>query len=156
MPIVPSTRFFLFKAFLMRLAGLNVSPTARLVSSVRVKGIRNLEIGSNTFVGHNTLFIGAVDSHIKIGNNCDISSGVTFCTGSHEINTVYSDRIAGRGISGDIIVGNGCWIGLNSTILQNVKIGDMSIIAAGAVVCSDVPPFTIVGGVPAKVIRFLK
>ncbi|MCS0654754.1 CatB-related O-acetyltransferase [Cytobacillus firmus] len=53
-----------------------------------------------------------------------------------------------------IIIGNDVWIGLNVTILRGVKIGDGAIIASGAVVSKDVPPYAIVGGVPAKIIKY--
>lgn len=55
---------------------------------------------------------------------------------------------------GDIIVGNDVWIGYDAKILAGVTIGDGAIVAANAVVTKDVPPYAIVGGVPAKVIRF--
>lgn len=54
---------------------------------------------------------------------------------------------------GDIVVGNDVWIGFEAVILAGVKIGDGAIIGARAVVTKDVPPYTIVGGVPAKTIR---
>jgi len=54
---------------------------------------------------------------------------------------------------GDIIIGNDVWIGYEAVIMPGVKIGDGAIIATRAVVTKDVPPYTIVGGVPAKVIR---
>ena len=54
---------------------------------------------------------------------------------------------------GDIIVGNDVWIGYNATIMAGVKIGDGAIIAANSTVVKDVPPYTIVGGNPASVIR---
>jgi virginiamycin A acetyltransferase len=54
---------------------------------------------------------------------------------------------------GDIVVGNDVWIGYEAVILSGVKIGDGAIIGARAVVTKDVPPYTIVGGVPAKPIR---
>ena len=51
-------------------------------------------------------------------------------------------------------IGNDVWIGLNATILDGVTIGDGAIVAAGAVVTKDVPPYAVVGGVPAKIIKY--
>ncbi len=53
-----------------------------------------------------------------------------------------------------VIIGNDVWIGARATILEGVTIGDGAVIAAGAVVTKDVPPYAIVGGVPAKIIRY--
>lgn len=52
------------------------------------------------------------------------------------------------------IIGNDVWIGINSTILNNVVIGDGAVIGAGAVVTKDVSPYSVVGGVPARLIKF--
>ena len=54
---------------------------------------------------------------------------------------------------GDIIIGNDVWIGFEAVILSGVRIGDGAIIGARAVVTKDVPPYTIVGGIPAKLIK---
>ncbi|MDE6773391.1 MAG: CatB-related O-acetyltransferase, partial [Treponemataceae bacterium] len=56
-------------------------------------------------------------------------------------------------LKGDTVVGNDVWIGQNVTIMPGIRIGDGAIIGARAVVTKDVPPYTIVGGVPAKPIR---
>ena len=53
-----------------------------------------------------------------------------------------------------VIIGNDVWIGADVRILDGVKIGDGAVVAAGAVVTKDVPPYSIVGGIPAKIIRF--
>lgn len=52
------------------------------------------------------------------------------------------------------VIGNDVWIGANATILQGITIGDGAIVAAGSIVTKDVPPYAIVGGIPAKVIRY--
>ena len=52
-----------------------------------------------------------------------------------------------------IKIGNHVWIGSNSTVLSGVTIGEWAVVAAGAVVTKDVPPYTMVGGVPAKIIK---
>jgi acetyltransferase-like isoleucine patch superfamily enzyme len=54
------------------------------------------------------------------------------------------------------VIGKNVWIGANATILQGVTIGDNAVVAAGAVVNKDVPPMAVVGGVPAKIIRYIE
>ncbi|OTG86169.1 chloramphenicol acetyltransferase CAT [Acinetobacter sp. ANC 4558] len=56
--------------------------------------------------------------------------------------------------AGDTIIGDGCWIGSRAMIMQGVKLGEGAVIATGAVVTKDVPPYAIVGGVPAKIIKY--
>ena len=58
-----------------------------------------------------------------------------------------------QGTKGDVIIGNDVWIGRNVIILSGVKIGDGSVIGAGAVVAKEVPPYAIVAGNPAKIVR---
>ena len=74
------------------------------------------------------------------------------CT-THNVDN--SERRAGALRHESISIGNGCWIGTRATILPGVKIGGGSIIAAGAVITKDVDTNTLVGGVPAKMIRQL-
>ena len=88
-----------------------------------------------------------------IGDRCDIGPGVEFVPGSHTIGN--ASRRAGFGTAKPIFVGNGCWLGAKSIILGGVKIGDGCVVAAGAVVIHDVPPNTLVAGVPARVKRQL-
>lgn len=84
---------------------------------------------------------------ITIGNNVIISKGVTIRdSDNHSIN-------GEQNISAPIEIGDNVWIGLNVTILKGVKIGDGAVIAAGAVVTENVPEKSLVGGVPAKVIK---
>lgn len=86
--------------------------------------------------------------NIKIGNNVMISREVVIRdSDSHEIlNHNHNPTQA-------IVIGNNVWIGMRAVILKGVTIGDGSIVAAGAVVTKDVPAKTLVGGVPAKVIK---
>jgi len=84
---------------------------------------------------------------ITIGHGVAISSGVTIRdSDNHSIN-------GNPVISAPIVIEDHVWIGLNATILKGVRIGSGSVIAAGAVVTSDVPANSLVGGVPAKVIK---
>lgn len=86
-------------------------------------------------------------NNIKIGNKVFISEGVTIIDSDvHNINNRDN-------VSAPIVIGDNVWIGINATILKGVSIGDGAIIAAGSVVTKDVPPRTLVGGVPAKIIK---
>ena len=76
-----------------------------------------------------------------------ISFNVCIISGGHKVN---SRTFEGEHLP--IIIGDYVWVGVNATILKGVKIGDGAVVAAGAVVVEDVPPYTIVGGVPAKII----
>ena len=85
---------------------------------------------------------------ISVDHDTNISSYVKMITGSHDLDDPY--------FTADfkpIHVGHHCWLGTGATILQGVNIGDGAVVAAGAVVTKDVPPYTVVGGVPAKCIK---
>ena len=86
-------------------------------------------------------------SPILIGNNVSISHRVALMTGGHDFNHKNF-----AGVFKPIIIHDYVWIGVNATILQGVTIGEGAVVAAGAVVISDVPPYTVVGGVPARII----
>lgn len=107
---------------------------------------------------------------LKIGRYCSIACGskFLFTSGNHALASLSTytfpifyeewgldakDICGAWDNKGDIIVGNDVWIGFEAVILSGVTIGDGAIIGARAVVTKDVPPYTIVGGVPAKPIR---
>lgn len=107
-----------------------------------------------TFNGHNKL---------TIGDYCSIAPNVAFLVSAdHHIDTIstfpFYNNIMGssnEAISkGDIIVDDDVWIGYGATILSGVHIHQGAVVAAGAVVSRDVPPYTIVGGAPARVIKY--
>lgn len=148
--ILPATRLYCLKAYLWRLSGYKLEKNVRICSSAKLM-VFHLSIGKNTFIGHRTMILGG-DSTITIGKNCEISSNVMISSGTHNI-TPLSNKIAGAGYSKNITIGDGVWIGISSTILAGVRIGDMSIIAAGSVVNKDIPPYCIAGGVPCKPIK---
>ncbi len=90
---------------------------------------------------------------MKIGNNVRIAANTIIAASMHKFEridvTIISQGFEARGIT----IGNDTWIGASCRILDGVRIGKGAILAAGAVVTKDVPAYTIVGGVPAKVIR---
>jgi virginiamycin A acetyltransferase len=109
-----------------------------------------------------------IGDRLVIGRFCSIASGATFILngGNHLTETVssYPFAIFGSGWEnamperwphrGDIVIGNDVWIGFEATLMPGVQVGDGAVIAAKSVVVSDVPPYAVVGGNPARVIRF--
>ena len=86
---------------------------------------------------------------MEIGDGCLIGHQVVFATLNHDL--VPSKR--GNMFPAPIRLGKNVWVGSHATILAGVTVGDNAVIAAGAVVARDVPANTVVGGVPAKVIK---
>lgn len=147
MHILPETRCYRFKSRILKLCGVVVGKNVRVCSSVKVIGNGILEIGDNTFIGPQTFI--HVTSSVKIGKNCDISSKVTILNGSHEIDN-NSDHIAGRGISEDVIIGDGCWVCTNAVILGSSMIGNRCLVAAGAITKGKYENYKILKGTIAK------
>jgi len=87
---------------------------------------------------------------IKIGNRVAISPDVTFV--NHKPNWNFQEKYESLTGFGTIIIEDNCQIGINVTILPDVRIGPNSLVGAGSVVAKDVPPNTVAAGVPAKVI----
>lgn len=136
----------------------------------RGASVRGTQIGRYTYVGPNSNVHDA-----KIGNFTSIGENVRIITASHPTseyvstspalfstrgqtvrafveNDQYSEILELDGWSA--IVGNDVWIGDNVLIKGGVRIGDGAVLAMGAVVTKDVPPYAIVGGVPAKIIKY--
>lgn len=109
----------------------------------------DLEIGDRSGIGDNAYFIGKV----KIGDDVMMGANCAFIASNHNFDRTDIPMNQQGGNDLPIIVENNVWIGYRSTILAGVTIGEGSVIAAGAVVTKNVPPFTVVGGVPAKVIK---
>lgn len=108
-------------------------------------------------VMHNSL------NRLLIGSYCSIAGDVVFLlSGEHNVSTIstfpfkvkcFGEKMEGDS-KGDIVVGDDVWIGYRATIMSGVTIGQGAIIAAGAVVTKDVPPYAIVAGIPAKVVKY--
>lgn len=124
-----------------------VNPDVKIFSS---EG--KLIIGNDVFLNYNC-FLSADRSRIMIGNDCLFANNVTvWCSNHGYENSNLLIREHDRRMKG-VSIGNDVWLGAHSVILPGVTIKDGSVVAAGAVVTRDVPSYSVVAGVPARVIK---
>lgn len=132
-------------------AQVSIGPDVRFIRDERIHIIGTLEIGRGVFFNRGCHLV--VHEKVTIGDYTRFGAMVTI----HDENHIPArdDRpFVSRGfVSKPIFIGRNVWIGTKATILQGVTIGDGSVVAANSVVTRDVPAYTIVGGVPAKVIK---
>jgi acetyltransferase-like isoleucine patch superfamily enzyme len=121
---------------------------------VVVQGSGVIEFGKRTFCGEFCVF--GVNDQIEIGDNVMIAPAVTIRDTDHEFGKLTMPMLDQGITTAPVYIKDNVWIGHGATILKGVTIGRGAIIAAGAVVNKDVPPYAIVGGVPAKVISWRK
>jgi acetyltransferase-like isoleucine patch superfamily enzyme len=140
----------------------NINPNVHILENCI---INNSEISSYTYVGKNCLI-----QNTRIGKFCSIANDVLIGLGNHPLDFFSTSPLFYRKentfkiqiIHNDlefeeyqtVTIGNDVWIGSRAIILDGVCIGDGSIIAANTVVTKNVEPYSIVGGVPAKMIRY--
>ncbi len=124
-----------------------------------------IEAGDYTYgLRRDTFFSYHPEDRVVIGKFCGIAQGVRFIFGEHKMDRISTFPFnavcfeegahADSESKGDILIGNDVWIGANATILSGVKIGNGAVIATGAVVNKDVAPYSVVGGVPARHIKY--
>jgi acetyltransferase-like isoleucine patch superfamily enzyme len=127
-------------------------PNNSIENNVYFSDARQVKIGRNVRINENVFIQSAM-----IGDNVMIAPNVTILSSTHEFNRtdipmVEQDSIFGLAPT----IGSDVWIGRNVVIRHGVTVGDGAIIGACSLVVKDVPPYAIVGGVPAKVIKFRK
>lgn len=135
------------RALFSKLIGKPVDDSFMLFPPFHTDCGKNITIGKNVFLNMGCKF--QDQGGIFIGDGTLIGHNVVIATLNHAM--APQDR--GTMIPAPVHIGKQVWIGSNATILPGVTIGDGAIVAAGAVVTRDVPENTIVGGVPARIIR---
>ena len=136
--------WFIRRLFL-KIMGASVGDNTTINMSQYILNPKNLKIGEGTHINRGCLLDARGGCYI--GDNVSISYRVSLMTGSHDCNSkVFS------GVYLPIFIDDYVWIGVGAIVLQGVKIGKGAVIAAGSVVTKDIEPYSIVAGVPAKVI----
>ena len=138
------------REIMSRLTGKQIDDTFRLFPPFYTDFGKNISIGKDVFINSGCHF--QDQGGISIGDGTLIGHNVVLATINH-------DLIPGNGRKNHyapIKLGKNVWIGSNATVLPGVTVGDWAVIAAGAVVTKDVPPYTVVGGTPAKFIKKVK
>ena len=152
---LPNAAFPRLRVLVHRLLGFRIGRSTLIRGRLKLTGppgcSSRLTIGSNCFITA-PLHID-LNSDVVIGNYVTIGHDVIIVTSAHHIGG--PERRCGQHAPEPIRIGDGCWIGARVLLLPGVVLGNGSIIAAGAVVSSNVEPHSIVGGVPARLIRRL-
>ena len=142
--------FDAMRALLGELTGQELDPSVRVLPPFHTDGGRNLRFGRNVFVNHGctAMDLGGID----IEDDVMIGPNVHLISAGHPLDpATRRSQIT----TAPIRIGRGVWIAAGAMVLQGVTVGEDAVVAAGAVVTKDVPPRTLVAGVPAQVIRSL-
>lgn len=146
----------LIRNLLWRLLGVDYNQILKVIDYVYLKEDRYTQIGKRSY-SNNALVFRWGKAPIIIGKYSTIAEGVRFIVdqGKHHVGCVSTYPFKGNslGKKEGIIIGNDVWIGANSTILPGVKIGNGVTVAAGSVVTKDIADYSMVGGVPARVLK---
>lgn len=149
---IPRFLFLKSRYFYMKLILGKIGVKSFVYPDTAINYPENVFIGCNVSIS-NGVYIGA-SSHgsVTIGDRTAIASGTRIVTATHDSAFLPVIRV---GINKPVFIGSDVWIGTGAIILPGVTISDGAIVAAGAVVTKDVLPDTMVGGVPAKLIKNL-
>lgn len=136
-----------YMLYLEELFGRKLSDVRILTPFICDFGNR-VKFGKNVFINHSAIL--SASGGIEFEDGVSVAPGVRIATINHDFNMRHSVYTYGK-----VTIKKNAWIGMNVTITPGVTIGENSVVAAGAVVTKDVPDNAVVGGVPAKVIKYL-
>ena len=137
---------------------LHVHPTARLFPDIKVYNPNNFYMGDNAGIDFGAVIMNTRAKFI-LGQNSAAAFGLSVVTGNHERRLgrfflTVTDEEKSDESDKDVIVEEDCWIGINVTLLSGVTVRRGTTVAAGSVVSKSTAPYSVVGGVPAKHIKF--
>lgn len=131
-----------------------IGRTTKLHPTVLLREAERIRIGEHGLINHNgVLQAGKKHAWIRIGDYVHCGPGVMMFASNHSFDDPDVPSILQDYYDGDITIQNDVWVGAGSIILPGVTIGTGAVVAAGSVVNRDVPPYAVVGGVPAKLLK---
>jgi maltose O-acetyltransferase len=152
---LPQLSFNHLRTAILRAGSLRIGHGSLIMGTLNLYGEGDwgalFSVGSDTFIT-GPLHVN-LTAPVRVGSNVNIGHDVVLLTVDHEIGP--QSRRAGWSERAPIDIGDGAWIGSRATVLPGVTIGRGAVVAAGAVVTQDVAPHTLVGGVPARLLKHL-
>ncbi len=139
---IPSTHLRLFA---LQVLGLKTSGVVRFYPGFHIRHPKGITIGSGSSIGPKVLLDGRCG--LTIGKNAVIAYEAILWTLNHDYNDIH---FCGKGAP--VSIGDYAWICSRSIVMPGVNIGEGAVVASGAIVTKDVPPYAVVAGVPARVI----
>lgn len=127
--------------------GVRMSGPVRFYPGFHIRAPKGIHIGAHVSIGPRVLLDGRMG--LEIGNSAVIAYDAIIWTLNHDYNDLYF-----KGKGAPVKIGDYAWICSRSVILPGINVGEGAVVATGAVVTKDVPPYAIVGGVPAKIIGY--
>ena len=106
-----------------------------------------VKFGKNVFINHSAIF--SASGGIEFEDGVSLAPGVRIATINHDFNERHTKYTYGK-----VTIKKNAWLGIGVTVCPGVTIGEYAVVAAGAVVTKDVPDYAVVGGVPAKIIKY--
>ena len=154
--LIPRLAFGWLRAILYRAVGVRIGKSTYVYGKIEIEGVGN--VLANVRIGESCLLTTPLylnaSGAIEIGDRVTIGHHVMIITDNHRMSDPL--RRGGERLSAPVKIEDGAWIGARVTILPGVTLGSGCVVAAGAVVARDVPPHTLVGGVPARHISDLE
>ncbi|MCD8189990.1 MAG: sugar O-acetyltransferase [Clostridiales bacterium] len=135
------------REIMSRLTGRKIDASFRMFPPFYTDFGKNIHIGKDVFINSGCHF--QDQGGIEVGDGVFLGHNVVLATINHDLDPAQNRK----NHYAPIKIGAHVWVGSNATVLPGVTVGEWSVVAAGAVVTKDVPPYTVVGGVPAKLIR---
>jgi acetyltransferase-like isoleucine patch superfamily enzyme len=121
------------------------------VPPIRIDFGTNVKLGEWTFINSNCTIVDTC--LVSIGARTMLAPNVSLYSGTHPLDPEVRDGLNGPELGKEIWIEEDCWIGGNAIILPGVRIGKGSTVGAGSVVTKDVPPYKVVAGNPARIIK---